>query len=167
MNLMVRPGISSEPRAWAYGPEMAGWILQTFWRAYVEGGDGAYQQPDFENLVRAGNIICLALMDGDMVRAQFGIQLMRNGRGPYTQFIFFTAHARLDLQRDLPAVVTAAWHASQIYKQAEQFHGEMRMRLVGRKGWRRVVQGLGLEMSKGGWISERQRYFRHGYVRRH
>ena len=165
MNSEVIMRGTSSRNIWAYGPHLSGWTLQSFWRAYRDGGDDAYSQARFENLVRTGNIICFAIAGGGVVKAQFGLQLMRDRHGPYVQFIFFASDfARLELARELPAVVDTCLRTARLYKQAEKYKGDMRLLLVGRKGWRRVARRLGLVMDDRGWITENQKAFKNGYV---
>lgn len=161
------------------GPDMPSWQLRAFWRSYWASGDRDFGMMEFSRLVRMGHLLCIWLLEKDrmggdlaqwMVSGQFGVELMHDFDGPYTQFVFFDRDVRDPTRGDLwdvlPCVVMTAWQITQMYSEAEGFGGEQRLFLGGRKGWRRVVKALGIEMREG-WISNRQEVFGHGNVRRH
>jgi hypothetical protein len=170
MNIAVTPpGINFEFACLVLGPDMPAWQLRAFARAYDRAGDWRWSPRTFRRNVRDGHVICCVVVRQDLsVAAQFGIELMIDRDGwPFTQFLFFESapdERRLRaLQKLVPLVVETAWRISMAYKEAETaFPYKMRLLLIGRKGWRRVVKKLGLQMDEEGWITEDQEAFRHG-----
>jgi hypothetical protein len=149
--------------------------MRSFWRSYWTSGDRALGMVEFSRLVRMGHIVCIWLLEVDKggelcVSAQFGVELMQDLQGPYTQFIFFDRDTsdkeRGNLSKVLPCVVATCFKLSELYADSADFQGEQRLFIGGRKGWRRMVRSLGIEMN-GGWITNRQRCFDHGSVRWH
>jgi hypothetical protein len=158
---------------------MQPWVLRAFWRAYQRGGDGKWSMSELYRAARDGHIYCAWVLeqnqeDGDYdVQAQFGIELMHDEEGlPYTHFLFFDRNPAiagkpsLAKLRDMaPTVCFTAWQLAMHYRDAEGFNDNVRVRLKGRPGWRRVVERMGLVMDANGWISDNQEFF-HGNVGR-
>lgn len=172
-------GISSRPTSGpsceVLGPDMPSWMLRGFWRSYWNSGDRGFTMAEFFRLVRNGHVICCAALEpsGDRtdpwaVSADFGVELMADDKGPYTQFIFFnrdrTDPERGSLKTIGPAVIATCYEITRRYSDAENFHGTMRMYIAGRKGWRRMIAALGIEMHEG-WITDKQKAFGHGTFR--
>lgn len=160
-----------------FGPDLAPWLLSSFWRSYDNCASEGDYFPDYEfkRLVRAGHILCAWVLephptdtsiDDWAVSAQFGVELMRDDQGPYTQFIFFDRDwadpERGPLMALLPEVVATCFEITRRYSEAENFTGTMRLRIAGRPGWRRIVKALGIEMHDG-WITDKQGCFSHGH----
>lgn len=157
MNIEAMPrGTNFSVEAW--GPDMPPWAMSSFSTAYRDGGDETLEIWEFERLVRAANILCFALRNDGWVHAQFGVQLMveKRSRRPYLQIAFFKSNVRrLNLARAAPVITKALYQTAMQHKYHERFDGEMRLRLVGRRGWRVVLRRMGIKIDKFGWISEK------------
>jgi hypothetical protein len=147
-------------------PQMTAWRLRACFDAYERSGDGLYKLDEFASLVRGGHIINVVVLGPDQGGqgkdfAIFGLELMKDRDGPYTQFLFFEQQ-RGRLKDVAALVIWITWSVSKAYHRAESDQPFARCLLKGRDGWPRMLRRFGITIDDRGMIHENQEAFGYG-----
>lgn len=168
MNIAVRePGPNFDVRicgGWKISPV----IMAHAWNAYQASGDGLYPSDRFMLQTINGALwhFFVGTPEPVKVLATFGLELLRDDRGPYVSFLYFEAQPGVRLAPIARAVIDTCHGFTRAMHEGAGGRGPARMLLKGRDGWQRLLPRMGIEIDPDGWISEDQEAFGHGHFRR-
>jgi hypothetical protein len=159
--ITVPPGHSFEVRAFPRG-ELDEGSRETFYDAYVDSYPYAAVDWDFRQFNRMiddGHLICGAIFKRKQPIAAFGIELMKE---PvlHLSFLFYAGSFHRSL---FDPMFGFLWRGLQALKAGEGSDKPGAVRLVGRKGWQRMLKGRGFEIDRDGYIREDQKAVRDGF----
>lgn len=119
---------------------------------------------DFSRLVGQGHIICGILEDeAGEVQCMFAIELMRLPM-PHLSFLYWVGPINAAI---LSEMMFWCWNALQLLKLGLPKPWEKgAVRVVGRKGWLRVMKRMGIAVDADGYVHEDQEAIRHGLNKR-
>lgn len=161
MTLALPHGENSDVTIHAHGKDLDVLSMQAFYQAYDMAADGYFRNWwEFSAAVRNGHVVCVTIEEPDY-RSVFGVELMRDGKGPYINVLFYAGRLTRHLVRELTWWL---FQFMQLYKQQEGFTGYGRMYLGGRGAWQALIYRLGLTIDPEGFVSENQEVFRNGNV---
>lgn len=160
--MLMGLGNRFEPSITAIAPNCNVRTMQLCFAAFQAGGDGFYRNWwEFQADVKEGHIVPCVVHWGDDF-AHFGVELMElDDRAPCLNFLYWLGPLDPDI---LPVIAQWLYHALQRHKKHMGFpsHQEGFVRVVGRRGWRRMIRNLGLHMDGLGFISDKQKAVQHG-----
>jgi hypothetical protein len=118
---------------------------------------------DFQRLVRNGHIICGIVEDEDVVRCLFAVELMLKPMA-HISFLFWVGMINRAVVQEM---LFWLWNALQHYKLGLPDPGKVGgVRIVGRKGWVRILKQMGIAITPDGYIREDQEEVRNGLIKR-
>jgi hypothetical protein len=125
--------------------------LCEFYQAYVYGTLDSYLMPraEFIGLVRSGKLICSMVCVRGVAVLAWGMELCADDEGrPYLQFLFMVGRApRLVLKKVVVEGDRIARACGALDRQ-----WRARVKVNGRRGWRRKVREIGVRLTAEGWV---------------
>jgi hypothetical protein len=166
MNSTVAPGPSYRPLYRFLGvPSDADHLsLRECFAAFCVGGDGYYKTYwDFATDVRSGHVVPFIVEHGDN-ETHFGIELMHHPEtgGPVFSVLYYTGELSGQLLSELAFYL---YTSMQDHKRIMGTNAPGYLRVVGRRGWSRLIKRMGMEMDEDGYICEDQPTIRLGLIK--
>jgi len=166
MNSMAAAGPSYRPlyRFLAIEPDADHLTLRKCYAAFCVGGDGFYRDWwEFARDVRRGHVVPFVIEHGNK-ETEFGIELMLHPQtgGPVFSVLYYTGELNGDLFSEL---VWFLYESMQNHKLAMHTQKHGFLRVIGRKGWARLIRRIGVEIDADGYISEDQPAIRYGRMK--
>jgi hypothetical protein len=154
MNIRAAPGLSGSVYGLdTFGPLVSRRKINKFWAAYKVSGDREYDLTRFIYLTKIGQVMHHEVRGAGQIVARFGIEYSRDQRGPYVTILYLQGQWLIEYIHQL--IWTLFVIAGEIVPQGV----EPRCKVVGRKGWKRLVRRAGLVMDDDGMVSGWQDYF--------
>jgi hypothetical protein len=167
MSSMAALGPSYRPlyRFLALEPDTDQLSLREAYAAFCIGGDGFYRDWwEFARDVRRGHVVPFIIEHGNR-ETQFGIELMSHPEtgGPVFSVLYYTGELSGDLISELAFFL---YDAMQHHKLSLHGHNKPGyLRVVGRKGWARLIRRIGVEIDDDGYIADDQDAVRYGMLK--
>lgn len=157
MNTPLARGTSCRPvyRFLAVEPTADQLMLRDCYAAFCLGGDGFYRDWwDFARDVRTGHLVPFVIEHGHDF-THFGIELMKHPQdgGPVFSVSYYTGAIDGELLAELAFFL---YNSMQDHKQQLRTGKRGYLRVVGRKGWARLIARIGVTMDKDGYIADDQ-----------
>ncbi len=96
--------------------------------------------------------------DGEIL-ADYAVEFCLDEVGPYLSMLYLVGNREHNMSEWMPDLIMKLRHMGRDYT---SWLYEPRLYIGGRKGWRRYIEGLGIEMDAQGFVHGWQKAFRHG-----
>jgi hypothetical protein len=143
----------------SYGPDLGQLLIADFYYGYHFGNTSSMSEHisrrQFARRIRQGRLICHSVFVGEMLVAVFGTAIRQDDDGPFVEIEFFLGDLGRNFRPVLRAMVMCTYRVARAVAMDRcGFQQHVRVRVRGRKGWRRALARVACRVDADGWCHE-------------